>query len=212
MENWFHPLLLNITSIVQLICIIVIKAKLPLHSIFLSNKCNTCNKRAVQAEISPAFCYVLTMARKLKNGKIYNGKEFRFDMEPPLITQTLNLLTHQLRLIHKLYCWNLMMAFLPTVCTLFLSFMKVCDQGLYLHSQPTWTCFVTQICPRSNKQTKTSSSLSASTTGKGEWNYKECNWLYRMAHRQTKSKWQDVFEKSSCHNLPVIFKNTSPVT
>lgn len=77
-----------------------------------------------------------------------------------------------------------MMAFLPTVCTLFLRFMKVCDQGLYLHSQPTWTCFVTQICPRSNKQTKTLSSLSASTTGKGEWNYKECNWLYRMAHMQ----------------------------
>lgn len=124
----------------------------------LSNKYITCNKRAVQAETSPASCYFLKMAHKLKNGKNHSGKEFRFVMEPLWITKGLNLLTHQLRLIHKLYCWNLMMVFHFITFYLqyvhyFLGFMKVRDQGLYLHSQSTRPCFVAWTRPRSNKQT-----------------------------------------------------------
>lgn len=64
-----------------MICITVIKANAITFNI-LSNKCSTCHKRAVQAETSPASCYVLKMAHKLKNGKIHNGREFKFVMEP----------------------------------------------------------------------------------------------------------------------------------
>ena len=46
-----------------------------------------CHKRAVRAETSPASCYVLKMAHRLKNGEIHSGKEFRSVMEPPQITK-----------------------------------------------------------------------------------------------------------------------------
>lgn len=59
----------------------------------LSNIYITCNKRAVQAETSPASCYFLKMAHKLKNGEIHSGTEFEFVMEPLWLTQSLNLLT-----------------------------------------------------------------------------------------------------------------------
>lgn len=91
-----------------------------------------------------------------------------------------------------------------------LSFIKVRDQGLYLHSANI-TLFSYMYTPSSNKQNKTQNpnmliGLLANTPGKTEWAYKECKTLYRMAHAQLKSKWRDILLSKT---LPIISLRSS---
>lgn len=83
------------------------------------------------------------------------------------------------------------------------SVIKVC---IYTLSQHDPVLFHERPRAQINKQKHYQVCWLVHQENESEPTYKECNTLYRMAHMQIKPKWQEVFEKSSCHNLSVFFK------
>lgn len=95
------------------------KTKLLLHSIFEAT--NELHVVSVQSKLKHHRLPATKWHTNLKMGESTMKNDFGLQWR---LCQwcNLNLLTHQLRLIHKSYCCNCMMAFLPTVCTLFRKF------------------------------------------------------------------------------------------